>query len=380
MYSKSSKKNSIQELEKFIKEGLSKYSYLRNFDFGFAKRSNTSCLSPYISHGILSEVEVIKKTLKENSIEKTEKFIQEILWRIYWKGWLELRPNVWIDFIKDIKDEKNIHLDNENYLNAIDGKTKIECFNDWVIEIKKTNYLHNHARMWFASIWIFTLKLPWQLGAEFFLENLYDGDAASNTLGWRWVGGLQTVGKHYLAKEDNIKKYTNYKYKDLNLDESALPLQTKIQYSTIHNEFLNPELKKNKILLIFDNNLSFETGEFSNNDFKKILIINNDCRKINLSNNIKNFKNELIQDQHKRLIKNSINSEIIKISELKNLEEEVYSLYPCIGENLDFLNENKIDNIKFLYREIDKFSWQYCKKGFFNFKNYIPEIINKFAK
>ena len=43
--------------------------------------------------------------------------------------------------------------------------------------------------MWFASIWIFTLKLPWQKGAEFFLRELYDGDAASNTLSWRWVAG-----------------------------------------------------------------------------------------------------------------------------------------------------------------------------------------------
>ena len=379
MYSKPSKKKSIEMLETFTEEGLSKYSCLRNFDFGFEKRFNTSCLSPYISHGILSEMEVIKKSLKGNSFEKIEKFIQEILWRIHWKGWLELRPSVWTDFIKDLKVEKNNFLENENYLKAIAGETKIECFNDWVNELKKTNYLHNHVRMWFASIWIFTLKLPWQLGAEFFLENLYDGDSASNTLGWRWVAGLQTVGKHYLAKEDNIKKYTNNRYKNIALDERALPLRPKNQYPKIHNEFINPELKKNKILLIFDNNLSFETSEFSSNDFKKILIINNNCRKINVSNNIKVFKSGLMQDQQERLIKNSIKSDIIKISELKNLDEEIYSFYPCIGENLDYLNENKINNIKFLYREIDKFSWQYCKKGFFNFKYYIPEIINKFT-
>ena len=93
------------------------------------------------------------------------------------------------------------------------------------MKLKKNNYLHNHTRMWFASIWIFTLKLPWQLGAEFFLKNLYDGDSASNTLGWRWVGGLQTAGKHYLAREDNIRKYTNNRYKNIDLDEKALPLE-----------------------------------------------------------------------------------------------------------------------------------------------------------
>jgi deoxyribodipyrimidine photo-lyase len=71
-----------------------------------------------------------------------------------------------------------------------------------------TGYLHNHARMWFASIWIFTLRLPWELGAAFFYEHLLDGDVASNTLSWRWVAGLQTRGKTYVAKADNIAFYT----------------------------------------------------------------------------------------------------------------------------------------------------------------------------
>ena len=108
--------------------------------------------------------------------------------------------------------------------NAIEGKTNIECFNQWVIELKENNYLHNHTRMWFASIWIFTLELPWQLGAEFFMQHLYDGDAASNTLGWRWVAGVQTQGKHYLASEWNIKKFTNNRFQNIKLNENAPPI------------------------------------------------------------------------------------------------------------------------------------------------------------
>ena len=164
---KGSRVNAIEELNQFIENDLSEYYKLRNFDFGPQKRDNTSCLSPYINHGLVSEIEIINKSLKKFSFVKNEKFIQEVLWRVYWKGWLELRPNVWADYLQELKDIKEKHKNNKDYLNAIEGKTNIECFNEWVKELKKFNYLHNHTRMWFASIWIFTLNLPWQLGAEF---------------------------------------------------------------------------------------------------------------------------------------------------------------------------------------------------------------------
>ena len=166
-----SRANAIDQLNNFTEKNLSEYSKLRNFDFGPNNRSNISCLSPYITHGIISELELIKKALSKFSFIKNEKFIQEILWRTYWKGWLELRPNVWTDYLNELKKIREKFKDNTAYENAIKGNTNVECFNEWVNELIENNYLHNHARMWFASIWIFTLKLPWQLGAEFFLQN-----------------------------------------------------------------------------------------------------------------------------------------------------------------------------------------------------------------
>ena len=192
---KESRAGAVEELNQFIENNLLEYSKLRNFDFGPQKRDNTSCLSPYVTHGLINEVEIINKSLKRFSFVKNEKFIQEVLWRVYWKGWLELRPSVWTDYLRELKDIKENFKDNKDYLGAIEGKTNIECFNEWVNELKKFNYLHNHTRMWFASIWIFTLNLPWQLGAEFFMKHLLDGDAASNTLGWRWVAVFKHRGK-----------------------------------------------------------------------------------------------------------------------------------------------------------------------------------------
>jgi len=380
MYFKSSRAEAVEELNHFIENNLLEYSKLRNFDFGPQKRDNTSCLSPYVTHGLINEVEIINKSLKRFSFVKNEKFIQEVLWRVYWKGWLELRPDVWGDYLNELKDIKEKFKDNKNYLDAIEGKTNIECFNEWVSELKEFNYLHNHTRMWFASIWIFTLNLPWQLGAEFFMKHLFDGDAASNTLGWRWVAGIQTQGKNYLATEWNIKKFTSNRFQNIKINEEAAPKITEKNYTITEKSFTNPHLLENKMLLVFDNNLSMEFTEFKGHNFKKILIISNtnETRQIQLSENTLNFKTLLINDQLNRLKEKSIAVEVIKIDELNNIKEPVYALYPTVGESLDYLQLSELKNIEFIYREIDQFSWQFCNKGFFNFKNHIPKIVTKF--
>jgi len=379
MIFKASRATAVEKLNNFVEKNLTDYSKLRNFDFGPDNRLNISCLSPYITHGTINELEVIDKSLKKFSFSKNEKFIQEVLWRVYWKGWLELRPNVWSDYLIELNKIKNEFKNNQNYLDAIEGKTEIKCFNQWVVELKDNNYLHNHTRMWFASIWIFTLELPWQLGAEFFMQHLYDGDAASNTLGWRWVAGVQTQGKHYLASEWNINKFTNNRFKNIKLNENATPIFSDKTYSVNKKDFLNSEILDNQTLLIFENNMTFEFSDFKEHKFKKILLVlNNTNRTIRLSEKILKFKADLLEDQKTRLEEKSINCEIINISDLKDIAENVYALYPNVGENLDFIQNNNLKNIKFLYRKLDQFSWQYCNKGFFNFKNYIPKIIAKF--
>ncbi|KRO63775.1 MAG: DNA photolyase, partial [Pelagibacteraceae bacterium BACL5 MAG-120820-bin39] len=254
----------------------------------------------------------------------------------------------------------------------------LECFNTWIKELKNNNYLHNHTRMWFASIWIFTLKLPWQLGAELFMKHLYDGDAASNTLGWRWVAGIQTQGKHYLATEWNINKFTNNRFQNIKLNENELPINDYTHYQIENKIFNNNNPKENESLIIFDNNLGYDECDFANSKFEKIYLVNHNKREIELSENVINFKKELLKDQKQRLENKSINAEIIDISEMTKIKENINVFYPAIGENLDYLNKNYSNRVNFLYRSIDQFSWSFCNKGFFNFKNHIPKIIAKF--
>lgn len=203
-----------RRLAQFLPAAGHRYADERNHDNGPAAegRGNVSQLSPWLHAGLLGEAEVLEAVLGQHSPRAAEKFIAEVFWRVYFKGWLEQRPAVWNDYCAGRDKalaavESNAGL-RTAYTQATEGRTGIAAFDIWARELVETGYLHNHARMWFASIWIFTLRLDWQLGADFFLRHLMDGDAASNTLSWRWVAGLHTKGKHYLARPDNIARYT----------------------------------------------------------------------------------------------------------------------------------------------------------------------------
>jgi hypothetical protein len=370
------RKEALNTLESYIENNISDYTTKRNFDFGPQNRKNISCLSPYITHRLISEYEVAKKTLSKYPYQKVEKFIQEIFWRVYWKGWLELRPKVWTDFVEDTKNIKN----SNEYEKAINGETNINCFNDWVKELKENNYLHNHTRMWFASIWIFTLKLPWQKGAEFFLRELYDGDAASNTLSWRWVAGIQTKGKNYIAQNWNINKFTNNKYINLKLNENPQPIIDQREYKISPINIYNNETKSD-ILVFFENELYFQN--FNVDNYKKIycILLSNDERQVKLGKKVLEYKKNLIKNQ---IQNSSLKIEFIegnKFIELSNNDKDFDIVYPSVGENMSFLKriikKNNL-NINYLNRAEDKYCWQFSNKGYFNFKTNIPKILSQF--
>ena len=374
----------LNRLEDFSNNNLGKYTADRNFDPGPENRNNTSLLSQYISHRIIDEQETIRAAYQKFPFKKIEKFVQEVFWRTYWKGWLEMRPQVWDDYNQDLNNLQN-ELNSSNYKEAIEGNTKIRCFNDWVLELKEFGYLHNHARMWFASIWIFTLGLPWQLGADFFLKHLLDGDAASNTLGWRWVAGLHTKGKHYLASEWNINKFSAKKYEHLNLNEQASAKHEDRSYDI--QPILFDEINSEHSLFVFHNldcSLHLVKKEMNYNhyaliDFTSLL------KKENYSPKVLDFK--IRSNQYlTTTLKERFNSQTIiqnkedlqTIIKEKNIKNIIFP-YLAVGYENDFIKEIKKEcNIYYLARDYDKYCWQFSTKGFFKFKEQIPKIITKF--
>ena len=213
----------LDRLGTFVPSMGRAYADGRNTDRGPEAAASTSALSPYLRRRLVVEREVVEAACTAYGGAGADKFVQEVFWRSYFKGHLETRPAIWADYQRLVAQGRS-RLATESglrrvYNDAVLGRAGIDGFDDWARELVETNWLHNHARMWFASIWIFTLRLPWALGADFFMRHLIDGDPASNTLSWRWVAGLHTRGKPYAARAENIDRYTGGRYRPEGLNE-----------------------------------------------------------------------------------------------------------------------------------------------------------------
>jgi len=189
----------LRALGDFVNGPVLRYARLRSHMV--EGHPHVSRLSAALTHRLITEEEVLRVVLQAHKPAAVEKFLQEVVWRSYWKGWLELRPGVWRDFIDFAPTGEPLAE------RLREGRSGCEAMDVLSRELISTGYLHNHARMWWASFWIHRAGLPWRDGARFFLDHLLDADAASNTLSWRWVAGLQTAGKTYLVRRSNLETY-----------------------------------------------------------------------------------------------------------------------------------------------------------------------------
>jgi deoxyribodipyrimidine photo-lyase len=223
----------LARLARFVPLAGRAYTSARNIDRGPGAHEAVSQLSPWLRHRVITEEEVLRAVLLRHSPSSAGKFIEEVFWRGYFKGHLEARPSIWSDYRRAVAtlnaQRQRPGPMADGYAAAIAGRTGIDCFDAWTAELLATGYLHNHSRMAYASIWIFTLKLPWQLGADFTYRHFLDGDPASNTLSWRWVAGLHTRGKTYLVRASNITQYSAGRFAPQGLATKAVALEEPTQ-------------------------------------------------------------------------------------------------------------------------------------------------------
>jgi len=393
-----SREEALVLLAAFLPKAGTSYTRNRNFDLGAGQHKHVSQLSAYLKRRIITEEDVLKKVLSAHSLNEAGKFIDEIFWRTYFKGWLESRPHIWMQYCADLH-----HLTHElqtqsglrdRWAAACLGETGIDCFDAWAKELAETGYLHNHARMWFASIWVYTLQLPWQLGADFFLRHLLDGDAASNTLSWRWVVGLHSVGKTYLARAENIQRFTNGRFAPKGLAQVAPPLNDTA--STMAPKIIDPpnpylEGRKTGLLLHSDDlniaHLTHRSDCIASAAYRPV-----DAGTMLVSSpKLLEFNNAALDAATKRWKPNLLNCCDVTTPEgilswaLENKLEQVVTPYAAVGNTSQMLEKctrllsNHGVQLTQVMREYDIVSWPYATKGFFKFREKIPKILTSLS-
>ncbi len=165
-------------------------------------------LSPWIRHGVLSLAEVRDHALAQvGRPEDAEKLVSELGWRDYWRRvHARLGESISRDLEPPAARPRRPPIDRMP-ADVLSASTGMPCIDAFIRQLHETGWLHNHARMWLASWFVHVRGVRWQVGADWFLEHLLDGDPASNHLSWQWVAGTFSA-KPYLFNRENLERYS----------------------------------------------------------------------------------------------------------------------------------------------------------------------------
>jgi deoxyribodipyrimidine photo-lyase len=210
-----------------------KYASTRNYLNG-----KITYLSPYISRGVISLPQIVKTILdKGYPLKSCEKLIQELAWREYFQ-------RVWQEKNKAICTDLKNHQENVAHFNMIssilNATTGINIIDDQINKLYSSSYLHNHIRMYLASLVCNIGKAHWQIPSKWMYFHLLDGDLASNNCSWQWVAGTFSNKKYY-CNQENINKYTFTTQTNTFLDNS---------YDTLVSMSIPLALEKNEELAL----------------------------------------------------------------------------------------------------------------------------------
>jgi len=379
-------------LARFVPHAGVAYAQRRNYDLGAGAHSNVSTLSPYLRMKLLDEGDVSRAVLAQLDARAADKFLAEVWWRTYWKGWMEQRPAVWSTYRDDLTRLHN-EVQTQSGLRArweaaCLGQTGIAPFDHWAVELAQTGYLHNHARMWFASIWIFTLGLPWQLGADFFLRHLLDGDAAVNTLSWRWVAGIQTQGKTYLADAENIAKFTEGRFSGVTglartaSPVSAQPLPERREIMTLapytgapadrvglllhSDDLMPPDLARYGITPV---STAYLDGTAAQSPWHSAPVVTD-------------FRSALARDvaPDAQILENV---QTLSAWAQTHQLDQIITPHAPVGPVRSALRKARQTGdapLTEIRRDIDSAAWPCATAGFFKFRTHIPDLLDRFAR
>lgn len=365
-------------LAAFLPHAGQDYAAHRNEDRGPGRHHGVSRLSAALRRRLISEAEVAAAVVDQHGRVAASKFLAELFWRTYWKGWLEQHPTVWRDW-RAACARLTAQGMPAGYAAAVEGRTGIDAFDAWAAELRDTGYLHNWARMQFASIWIFTLGLPWELGAAFTFRHFVDADPASNTLSWRWVAGLHTRGKAYLADAERIRSRTGGRFNPLGLATKAdVPRETCVPARAPIRAISAPEEGAGTLLLVTPEDLSLETELAPEHlAVRRVVACRQHCTAAaDIAAVADGLQRASTHWQVPAMWADDVPS-VLALAQADGCAQIVTGYAPVgqVAESLAACRAQHAIRIAEHRRDWDARAWPHCDKGYFAFAQQIPAIL-----
>lgn len=376
----------LGRLEAFVAEAALDYGKCRNLVDVAGAHPAVSRLSAALRRRLVSEEEVLRAVLAAHPLGAVEQFVAEVFWRTYWKGWLELHRSLWRQFGLETEEERaGLSADPElaaAYERAVSGTTGIEAYDHWAAELTRTGYLHNWARMQVASIWTFTLGLPWQLGADWMFARLRDADPASNTLSWRWVAGLHTAGKVYLADAARIASMTGGALRAAGLaTTAAIPPQGAPPGLTELREPFLPDRSAPSLILLTCEDLSLETV-LELDDVRGIAVVRDLARSEADEAALADAVDRSSRHWRARSYEAATMADLATVAQANGCTQIVTG-FAAVGPTADALAQHgpRLTQqgiaLAEYQRRWDRLVWPHCGKGFFPLRSRIPDLLRE---
>jgi deoxyribodipyrimidine photo-lyase len=345
------------------------YSKTRNFINGAV-----TYLSPYISRGIISVKQVMETVLQKGyKPYQIEKFLQELAWREYYQRiWQHKQDDIW----KDIKQPQPEVLHHQMIESIEFATTGIELIDEQIKRLYISGYMHNHIRMYTASMVCNMAKAHWLQPSKWMYYHLLDGDIASNNCSWQWVAAAFASKKYYFNQE-NVNKYSFSKQQNTYIDKSYeeiitmpvpenlkstsnLLLQTKLPVTK------PPSINTNKPTLIY-NSYNLDLFWRKDEDVNRLLLFEpSHFEKYPVSEKVIQFAIDLSKNIHGIKIYTGEIADIIDIYKNSNIfggeiiyskEHPAYTHYP-----------GKKDSREWMFTEVSGYYnsffsyWKKCEK------------------
>jgi len=199
-----SRESALQKLAQF---DVAQYAKTRNsLDGGVSE------LSVYVEHGLLDISDFLKHIDVTNTNEVATPLLKQLFWREFFlQTYEEQRAKIWQDY-----EAYKTGYDSSAYTDKLpedirSAKSGVPLIDMLIKELETRGYLHNHARLYLASYIVHFRKVKWQVGAQWMLERLNDGNLAVNNLSWQWVASTRS-NKPYIFNWENIEKFASKKY------------------------------------------------------------------------------------------------------------------------------------------------------------------------